>query len=1453
MGSVKTNLGHSEGASAITSIIKVILAMEKGLIPPTIGVRKLRPEIMELRSRLQVITEPTAWPGPTDKRRAGVNAFGFGGANAHVILDGNYGVVQQTKTGLSKEPQETVILPLSAYSRESLDQRISALAGYLEKQDVEIDDLLHTLGSRRSNMAERAFVVADRRNLNESISLDTATFLSSTSKVSSSGDGLTFVFTGQGAQWPGMGAGLQSHFAVVENSIRNMDLVLQALPRGPEWKLADIFAGGDSVPSVYEAAISQPACVALQIALVDLMSSWGVKPSTVIGHSSGEIAAAYALGAIDAGQAISIAYYRGLVVSQSKGLGAMAAVGLGAEQVESELQSIGVSARVGIAAINSPQSTTISGDADAVDEVISQLTSAKIFARKLKTDGRAYHSSHMKELGQSYEDLLVPVLQPSKAINGDKGTSVSSSIAARMYSSVHGKKVDGVSLNQPSYWRTNLESPVLFQAAVSLALQDGHPMIEIGPHPALRMPVEQTYSESNTDSQSAENQKSQSSGQLHYLSSLERGKANLGSMLRLAGDLFLRGIDVDFAKVNGLPLNCQVVTTLPKYAWNYGEKLLWTEARSTAEFRNRKYARHYLLGARIPGTSGQTFSWSNNLNLKHAPYIRDHRVGDLVIYPAVAYIRMAMEAMCQAENDHSFSKPVLLRHVKVLKALMFEHEDQVTEVVTELRRTKVTMVSASTRFWSFEVSSFSANGVSTTHARGLIGFTHENMPEPAPASGLWPDSLTAHDERHPSESWYSQLNTAGLTFGPAFRVLRNVKTSRSQSSVINGQPSQPSQLVADTVLYEDNNLPDTSYTNEIVHPVMIDSMLQAAVFAGAGEHPRGLVARVPVSLEEILIRPGHDNRTNTRAIVTATSSFVGFGTTVNSTDLYYEDSKAMGPSMSIKNVKFVEYNEGSLTTGNKNRSPILRVQWLPDLEILQSYHQEQIGDWLASMAQKELSACSAAETISWFLRLASHKVPNSRYLFLVSDVSKLEHSFLDVLNRYKSLQQFQSMVVASLISGNLKGIQIDGIPDDGHLGSLLSRPVEDIEVPEAGFDIIIAPETGYVEKVQDDLELFSSFIKPNTILAHCSSEQSVESTKIDLSLSVKLSPLFVTGTHDGIELRILRCDSDVVPKSPPQSEAYGNRPAYFIHHDTLTSFEEEYHSAIETQMGTNVTKLDLSALDDLTLADGCFVFATFELKRFFLSDIDAITLARIQKITTKAHYLIWLTNGDYFTHAVPEMTLVTGLSRSIMLEEPSLKFLICDLELGFDATEALSVKTRANLGLLLHQLVTRPHAEYEFVQKDGLMYSSRILPDDVENETFRQKQLDETRETTICEADRFRLALDQPGNVDSLFWSQLPPHEDPPQGFVQVQAKSFSMNAKDVHVILGNVESKNCNVSLEFAGVITKVHPGSGFSVEERVLVMMPNQLESIVMVPEWCCCRLRDEESYSVGYLCYV
>lgn len=603
----------------------------------------------------KVPTEVVPWPSDKAKR-VSVSSYGYGGANFHVILesleeyarshpqlifDGNakqFLLPYENSQSVSEEspadsrPKRPFLLTFSAKSEEILKAYMKSLAAKFATSEsstpgdmAKLADLAYTLSARRSLLPVKAFGVVNPTN--EASLAECLQELAENARCYPEPQGVSrigFVFTGQGAQWAQMGLSLLTAFPIIAKTLESLEKVLEALPDPPQWTIREELRKGKDESRINEPQFAQVLCTAIQIALVDLFRSWGVKPRAVVGHSSGEVAAAYAAGILTAEDAIIVSYYRGKICRQMAGLekeprGGMLAVGLGEEEIAKHMEPF--AGKLVVGCVNSPGSVTISGDVDAIEqlqknlELLGEEDNKSIFCRRLKVP-LAYHSHHMSPFGQEYEHAVESNLRSRSKVG-----------ICPMFSSVTAGLLYGKTV-KAGYWRQNLESSVKFSQAVQAMVQQAsvNTLIEIGPHSALSGPIREIRGAMKLGLD-----------QLLYIPTLIRGEDSSESVLRFAGILSSQGYTaIDLEKVSAVeyidpvsgdlvkePRN--VVVDLPTYAWDHSKEY-WCESRRSKEWRFRKHPRHDLLGSKVTGTDVVEWQWMNVISAHNAVWLRDHKV-----------------------------------------------------------------------------------------------------------------------------------------------------------------------------------------------------------------------------------------------------------------------------------------------------------------------------------------------------------------------------------------------------------------------------------------------------------------------------------------------------------------------------------------------------------------------------------------------------------------------------------------------------------------------------------------------------------------------------------------------------------------------------------------------------------------------------------------------------------
>ncbi|KAI1126496.1 hypothetical protein F5Y10DRAFT_293756 [Nemania abortiva] len=828
--SIKSVIGHLEGTAGLAGVIKASLAIQHGVLPPNLHFDELNPKIKPFYNHLYVPTLATPWPTLPQgtPRRVSVNSFGFGGTNAHAILES--WPQGDDKESIKKDGRQYTRAAygagpfvLSANSKQSLERMATALSSRLTQcPGICLSAVAHTL-SRRSELPFRAsFSALSTEQLVEKLDR----FDGTGTRASVIPDTLPLrimgVFTGQGAQWPTMSAELYDASAVYRDSIDNLQRALDELPDGPVWSIAEQLRAPVESSRIHEASLSQPLCTAVQIALVDLLRAAGITFSAVVGHSSGEIAAAYAAGYLDAPDAIRIAYYRGVYAGLAQGpqgqKGRMLAVALSLEQATAFCSEIDVSlGRISVAANNSRLSCTLAGDADAINEAHRRLESQGTFSRFLKVD-TAYHSHHMEPCAKPY------------------------------IHSMHRCKIDIRDGPRHCKWySSNMTQPVLFSQAVQRAIaeENCHDLVmEIGPHPSLKGPVSDII-------------KTLTSRTLPYSGILKRGTNALESFADALGLVWINFssvrpvINFDSLRQSFLGDDVQskpkLLKDLPAYCWDH-EEIMWRESRQSKRFRTRSDPMHELLGHCVSHGGHQSMremTWRQVLKVRELPWTLGHMFQGQVLFPASGYLVMAYEAAIRLVDNSQPIELVDLHHLRISRAMTLDEESTGTEVTFTIRVTKFTESCIAAEF-----ACYSASVDATDQDHDVLNFAGSvDLQLGAPDINVLPLRVapTLVMEDLETDQLYSSLSRIGLDYSGDFRAERTQRRLNQATVIVRG-PKIPSALR--------------------IHPGTLDAAVHGlfAAFSYPGDGQLW-TAYLPTTIDSVRIAvPGYGNSHTTSCI-----------------------------------------------------------------------------------------------------------------------------------------------------------------------------------------------------------------------------------------------------------------------------------------------------------------------------------------------------------------------------------------------------------------------------------------------------------------------------------------------------------------------------------------------------------------------------------------------------------
>ncbi|KAI1445302.1 polyketide synthase [Annulohypoxylon stygium] len=837
VGSFKTILGHTEGTAGIAAILKASLEIQHSEITPNLHFETLSPAVAPFYGNLQIPKVSRPWPEVLNSpRRASVNSFGFGGTNAHVILESYDATPNPQVVPLGRRGPLFSPFLFSATSEKSLRASLQAFVSHLkEHSSYNAHDLAYTLSQRRSEFSHRISYASeslDQLRTEILFSLedkDSPVGVKATKSTDGRHPKIVGIFTGQGTQYPGMGESLTKNSPTASHIIEDLESHLLALPEPdrPTWSLrSELLA---SASRVHEAAISQPLCTAVQILIVDLLRIANVRFDIVIGHSSGEIAAAYAAGYLTARDAILIAYYRGLhckhAASPNRDVkGAMLAVGTSLQDATELCEDDLFAGRIGVAACNSSTSITVSGDEDAIDELEAVLQDEGKFNRRLRVD-QAYHSLHMLPCAPPYVESLLRV--------GVKSQSPHEPTKCLWYSSVYdGRLMDSDAGPDLEYWAENMIKPVLFNKALTAALRDHadvDAVLEVGPHPALKGPASQSILEIlKLD--------------IPYHGCLDRNMDSIQAMSKCLGFLWshLGSSSLDLnayeAAVAGVG-NAQhtLIKGLPSYQWDHGT-IHWQESRRSRRMRLSQRAFHQLLGDESPDSSPHHLVWKNVLKPSEIPWLEGHQVEGQIVFPAAGYVSTAIEAGKILAKEKEV-RLIELSDFSIHQAITSEESNSGVEVLIELSHVSQDDVGViRARFTysaAFGTQVTELTLVANADLRLILGSSSLNvLPERGPPT---PHLINVEPQR-----LYDFMESLGYNFSGSFRVLKTLKRKLGRASC-----ELPVQ-----VFYTSNETPP------IIHPAEFDAAFQSIILAYSypgDDKLRSL--HLPASINKIRINP----------------------------------------------------------------------------------------------------------------------------------------------------------------------------------------------------------------------------------------------------------------------------------------------------------------------------------------------------------------------------------------------------------------------------------------------------------------------------------------------------------------------------------------------------------------------------------------------------------------------
>lgn len=832
---------------------------------------------------------------------------------------------------------------MSAPEQTALPRLGKILASYVDDMDISkkaseessLEHMAFTLSNRRTKFQWRTTIVAEHSDdLKQQLrNLAKPTRASKTPRM-------LFCFTGQGAQWFAMGRELLA-YEIYKASIHKADNYLKSI--GVPWSVSEELGMTEGDSRIGKSEFSQPLCTVLQVALVDLLKHWNVLPTMVAGHSSGEIAAAYAMGALSAEDCWKISYHRGRLAGSLHVIaphlkGGMMGVGLSEADVIPYIRRLGLSNHeaLSVACINSPSSVTVSGDTSLIMDLENLLKADSIFARRLAVEN-AYHSTHMKYLADDYLksiETITPMFLTQ---------SVGSPI---MISSVTGRPVQPKDLG-PDYWVKNMVSPVQFLGAIEGAfavpiserrqkVNSIDTIVEIGPHAALQGPIKQILV------------KLKKTENVDYLTTLRRGVPADRTALQLAGALWNRGSEIrlDLANsITAIPPLFIPLSDIPKYPWNH-ETRYWHEAALSRSHRFRHAPRTDLLGYPVTEFSMLEPQWKNILYLSELPWISDHRVQGNDVFPAAGMVCAALEGVRQIADKSRVVDSFEFRDISIARALIIPFSDPGVDVFTRLNPQKTDQSQMDMSPWyEFTFSSLESPETKESkyveHARGLVAILYgsnstgtfstvdEHFEETARTREEYESVKRSSKVDVSKETHYANTIEMGFDYGPSFQGLTSAKIGHGQASF--------TIEITDTAAI----MPAQFEYDHVLHPSTLDAAIQSASQAMRMSIDKVSESMVPTGFERLRVSAHMPKAANTKLVGFSKARRTGFRDNI-ATIMISEPSWEQ-TMLEINNLGFTGLGDNNNQIIDDDQAVAIRkmcteTHWKADIDLLDIQH-----------------------------------------------------------------------------------------------------------------------------------------------------------------------------------------------------------------------------------------------------------------------------------------------------------------------------------------------------------------------------------------------------------------------------------------------------------------------------------------------------------------------------------
>ncbi|XDG05889.1 hypothetical protein ABKA04_005504 [Annulohypoxylon sp. FPYF3050] len=1486
LGSVKSNIGHLEGGSGVAGVIKAILALEKGVIAPNADFERINPQIDAESLNLKIAADAVPWPCP-GLRRASVQSFGFGGSNSHVVLDdafnfmrlhglrGNHrtrpvpglgdlssGMSNVVNTSPSKIPR---LLVWSAADEGGIarikdawrDHPGLVSPAHWKKGRDYLSDVAYTLAAR-SHFQWRAMALVTST---ESLA-GVADVISGPTRAGISPQ-LGLVFTGQGSQWYAMGRELIGHYAVYKKSLLDAGLYLASL--GCTWDPIAELMRSETETNVNDPLYSS-LCTILQIALVEVLRSFDVQPVAVVGHSSGEIAAAQIL----CWRPLSTLCLEDRLLSWAYVLAASQ------DERNKRLHDGRCTlseCRLTVACVNSPASVTVSGEEAHIDYLKGLLDADKIFCRKLRV-GVAYHSLQMQEIARQYLEKMAPLDRPPMKTEKSRRPAI--------VSSVTGTWIAPEVIAKPEYWVRNLISPVLFfDALATMTLSqpesgsknlDGgvsiSTLLEVGPHSALQAPIREILRSIDVDSKVA------------YVSLLSRGVSAVESLLGAMGRLHCLGHPMSLGRVNrDRDGNMVTVTTLPSYPFNHS-KSYWFESRASRGYRHRKHAAYPHLGAPEADFNPLEAKWRKIIRTSDMPWVEDHKINGTILYPAAGMIVMAIEAAHQLADPEKTVSAFVVKNVTLHSALNIPSNAPSVGVEVNLfmrpRRDqdgknagwfdfRLCTHDDSTRTW-FENCHGS---IQVVYELGQDDVSRVTGIDKGREEQLWRASLcreysdmaAACSTTLEISEFYARLAEWGFDYGPAFRDMTAVASDGHGGAVIEVKTFEPPAGAA--------------HTEHIVHPASLDCIFQLIIVSMTNAGTAKLATGIPTHFDRIWLSATGLSYPHARSLKAyGRAKRLGLRQTETSIGVVDES----GTRALLKIDGFVatdisgskddaEEQKGSSTT------PLCHtIEWKPDIDTLSDTQTRHLS------ADKHDGSPGMAH-FGLILDAIIHKNPNGHILEVGAGAGAVTDKLMNILAPDGMPPRFGVFDYTDVDPDFLDAAQ----EKYRHHGAKMQFVKLDIESPpedqgfEAGtYDLVVAAAVlkttadpaKALKHCQTLLKLGGKLVLWHPISADKTRTPFVAGLSREWwrSMETEQRPLDEAGLSGLLastgfgrkqiiipdfsntashEFNIIICTA--IDLSPPPA-----KPALPAAKINIVHGPQQREPALELQRyiprdryAVRVLSLD-EANKEVAVQDSVWVFL-LEIGEPVWHNIARETFTRLQKLFTTAPKAIWVQKG---AESLPQFRLIDGVSRVLNSELDTAALTLLRLE-GNGST--LATSQMAHILQLCQQRLESDDVDTEYIERDGMLHIPRLVSRPQLNAQIETRLRPRRHVTRPWHGEGqvpLRLAVGSPGLLNTLHWAEDTENTaDAPLGDtdVEVRVHCVGLNFRDLLMVLGRVN--HSGIGSDVAGIVTRLgRKCSGLRVGDRVAACRMNSFRSLVRCPRTHVVKIPDSLSLTDG-----